>query len=316
MRVFYWPEHKSIPLRETAATVGMFDGVHRGHRAVIETVVSEGRARSLPSIVITFDRHPDQVIADVERPAITSCAHRLRLFERLGADNCLLIRFTRDVAGMEPEAFVREVLCELLGVRLLVLGFNFRFGRGGRGDVKLCSRIGSGLGFDVISVPAVEVCGEVVSSTAIRCAVQGGEFKRAERLLGRPCSVLGTVVPGGGRGMRLGYPTANLDLHNELMPPDGVYAARVLFGGQEWPAAASVGRRETFHHEADAARVVEAHLLDTSVELYGQDLEVTFVELIRPQRDFASEDALRDAIRQDVAKVREVLAGGHDRDPT
>ncbi|MGD2175713.1 MAG: riboflavin biosynthesis protein RibF [Candidatus Brocadiaceae bacterium] len=306
MRVIAWPGDQPESLPCCVATLGVFDGVHLGHARVIERTLAEAGKRACGATIVTFDREPTSLLRAHVQPAITSLDHRVRLFEGMGVDLCVVVNFTEEIARMSAEAFAQEVFRELLGARLLVLGFDCRFGRDREGGPELCRR----LGFGVVTVSPVELHGRPVSSTAIRQAIRAGEFRQAARLLGRPFSLYGTVVHGDGRGRRLGYPTANLDLHNETVPPSGVYASLAYTDGEPLPAVTSVGVRPTFHEEPGAEMVVEVHLIDYEGELYGQDLEVQFVEHLRDQETFGGAGGLRKQIERDVENARMVLARG------
>jgi len=309
MRVLRWPGRAPAePCRRSVVTLGVFDGVHRGHARVIGRVTSEARRRGCVAAVVTFDRHPDRVLHGRSQPAITSLEHRLRLFGRLGVGLCVVVGFSRGVAELSADDFARQVFCDLLHAELVVLGFDCRFGRGARGDVELCRGLGLRLGFDVQSVAPVEVDGRPISSTAIREAVLRGDLKLASELLGRPFSLYGTVVRGDGRGRGLGFPTANLDPGNEAIPPSGVYASRAFVDSAPLPAVTSIGRRQTFHREAGAPLVVEVHLIDRSLELLGHLLEVQLIRYIRAQRAFATPDELRRQIARDIEDARAALA--------
>jgi len=310
MEVFHWPGSGDRVAEASVATLGVFDGVHIGHRAILRRVVGEARKRRITPAVITFDRHPHDVLDAPPEPCITSLEHRLRLFEQLGIGKCLVIRFTRNVARMEAPDFARSVFRDLLGVRLLILGFDARFGRGRAGDVALCRKMSAELGLRAQVVRPVKLAGDIVSSTAIRKAVREADLRRAERLLGRPFSVFGTVVHGAGRGHDLGYPTANLDVHHELLPREGVYATRVCMGGETRNSVTSVGRRETFTSRPRESPVVEVHVLETDLELYEKDIEVQFIRWLRPQERFDSPQALARQIAADVDQARAALRQG------
>ncbi len=308
MRVLRWPAPDATPLKRSVATLGVFDGLHRGHAEVIRCVLAAAGQRSCPSVVVTFDRHPVSVLSGELQPAITSLEHRLRLLEGLGLGVCVVVGFTADVAAMDAKQFARLVFHDLLGAQLVVLGFDSRFGRGGRGGPDLLRELGPELGFGVQVVPPVEVDGEVVSSTAIRRAILEGRFGAAQRLLGRPVSLYGTVVAGDGLGDEVGCRTANLDLHNETIPPDGVYATWAFTDHDPLPSVTSVGRRTTFHPEEGAPRTVEVHLIGREEELYGRDVEVQFVALLRAQRTFGGAKALRQQITRDIRDALDVLS--------
>jgi riboflavin kinase/FMN adenylyltransferase len=310
MRVIRWPPEEPELHECSVATLGVFDGVHRGHAQVIGRTVEAADERGCGAVVITFDRHPGSVVTGRPEPAITSLDHRLRLFEAHGADICLVIRFTKGIAAMSAERFVREILGGRLNAELLVLGFDCRFGAGREGGVELCRRLGEELGFDVEEVPPVIIEGTPVSSTAIREAIQRGDLEHASRLLGRPFSLYGTVVHGDGRGAKLGYPSANLDLHNETVPPTGVYATWAYTDGQPLPSVTSVGRRPTFHPERDAEVVVETHILGFQGDLYGDDVEVQFVERLREQHTYDDVETLKRQMEKDVRRAKQVLEAG------
>ena len=303
MDVLRWPGDRPRPDGRSVATLGVFDGVHVGHAAILRRVVSEARRRSCRAAVVTFDRHPAAMLSAAPQPAITSLSHRTRLFESLGLDVCVVVRFTEAVARMAAVEFARGVFRDLLAAELLVLGEDGRFGRDREGDVALCRE----LGFEVQTVSAVRVAGRRVSSTAIRRAIRAGDFAEAEVLLGRAYSLFGTVVGGQRRGRRLGFPTANLDVHNEAIPPDGVYAAWAFADGEALPAAVSVGRRLTFGPDGDGGPVVEVHLIGRDEDLYGRDIEVRFVRRLRDQEAFPGPGALAAQIARDIEECRRLL---------
>ena len=308
MKVFHWPGEAPPVLPHSVATLGVFDGVHLGHRRILERVLEAEQRLGAPSVVITLDRHPQRAVEGRAEPVITSLEHRLRLFEELGLGYCMVIRFAREVAQMEAADFARTVFRDLLHVRLLVVGFDCRFGRGREGDVALCRKMAGELGMDAMVVHPVAVNGEVVSSTAIRRAIRRADLPRAARLMGRPFSLFGTVVCGAARGRKIGFPTANLDVHNELLPREGVYVSRIFVEGTHRPSVTSVGTQETFREVARSDVVVEVHVLDADLGLHGRDVEVQFVEWLREQRRFPSAQALSEQIAADVAEARRVLA--------
>jgi len=314
MQVVRWPGEQAPSVDGAVVTLGVFDGVHRGHREVIMRVLRMARLRSASSAIVTFDRHPALILSTEQVPAITSLEHRLCLFEGLGLDVCVVLSFTPDLAALSAFDFARTVFRDLLHAEAVVLGFNSRFGHGGKGDASTCREAGRDLGFQVFTAPPVEVAGTPISSTGIRQAILAGQFDRAAALLGRPFSLYGTVVHGDGRGRELGFPTANLDLHNETVPPYGVYACRVLMSGRCMPAVTSIGTRATFHSETGAERVVEVHVIGwRGPLLYGQDIEVQFATALRGQRVFGSAADLKRQMAHDVDDALRMLA---DEDPT
>ncbi len=299
--------------RGCAATIGVFDGVHLGHREVLRRVVAEARRQDAVPAVVTFASHPKAVLVGRTPPAITTLAHRLVLFRRAGIGLTLVLEFSPGLRARSAPDFLREVLVQGLGLRTLVLGFDSKFGRNREGTLSTLEPMARELGVGLVRVPALRLGGRAVSSSAIREAVGLGELERAAAMLGRPPSLLGTVVRGEGRGRRLGFPTANLDLHHELRPPVGVYAGLVLrrpaaaeAGAPLLPAVVNVGRRPTF---GPGELLVEVHLLDWSGDLYGEVLEVFFLACLRGEEAFAGPEELARAIDGDVARARKILTG-------
>lgn len=311
---------RAHPLRgPVAATIGVFDGVHRGHRRVLDELVAWARAGGGESVVVTFDRHPREVLTGARPAALASLEHRLVLLARAGVDAALVLPFDETTASTEAEDFARDVLAGALHARRVLLGANHRFGRGRRGDLALLERLGPELGLEAreLALEPADEEGQVISSTAIRDAIATGRLGDAERMLGRPVTVLGQVVRGDARGRTLGFPTANLDLHHEARPPSGVYAASVAVGaGREPPvegaprslAVVNVGRRPTFHPEAGEA-LVEVHVLDFSGDLYDRTLEVSFLAKLRDERRFSGAAELVAQIAADVREARGRFGG-------
>jgi riboflavin kinase/FMN adenylyltransferase len=292
-----------------AVTVGNFDGVHLGHAALCEAVVREARAASGEAAALTFDPHPSRVLAPERAPAtLTTIAQRAELLAGLGVDRVAVVPFTRELSHVPAEEFARRLLSEALGARVVVVGFNFRFGSGRKGDVTALEVLGRTLGFRVVAVPPVVVDGAPVSSTRVREALARGAVEAAAGLLGRDYFVDGAVIRGVGRGRTLGIPTANLDPVNEILPGGGVYAARVRVPGEAQSVAAvvNVGRRPTF---GGGATLVEAHLLDFEGDLYGRELRVAFAARLRDEQRFSGPDVLKKQIARDVAAARQLLRG-------
>jgi len=289
-----------------SVTVGNFDGVHRGHQALVGEAVSAAREASGTAVVLTFDPHPSRVLSP-ER-ALTSLMtvdQKAEMLAGLGADRLAVLPFTREVSEKSPEAFAREVLVQALGARQVVVGTNFRFGRGREGDVAGLTALGGSLGFAVRAVAPVWHREAPISSSRVREALARGEVAPAREMLGRPFFVDGVVTRGEGRGRGLGIPTANLDVVNETLPRAGVYACRVgLPDGAERAAVANLGRRPTFGGEATT---LEAHLLDFEGDLYGHRLRMAFLERLRDERRFPGPDALVAQIRADIAEARRTL---------
>ncbi len=286
------------------ATVGVFDGVHLGHLAVLQKVIERAEARGVRPVMVTFSAHPKSVLLGHAPATITSLEHRLLLFERAGIQTTLVLPFTDELRELPAEDFVRRILIDGLGLCELVFGFDSKFGKDRSGNPESLGPLADELNMAITEVPPARESGRAVSSTFIREAVQLGDLKRASALLGRPCSLLGTVIPGDQRGRKLGFPTANLRLHHELRPPNGVYAAQLLRREVLMPAVVNIGDRPTFN--ADGTQV-EAHLLDFHGDLYGEVLEVFLIQRLRDEQAFASEHALKEQILSDIIQCREVL---------
>ena len=293
--------------RGAVVSIGVFDGVHLGHQAILAANVERAAALQLRPTVVTFRDHPKQVLLGPAPRTLTSLEHRLELFRRAGIDHTLALAFDEGLRETPAEAFVEQVLEQGLGARHYVLGFDSKFGRDRRGGPELLQSLGHPV--DVVARVAVDK--RAVSSTAIREAVELGDLEGAARMLGRPVSVLGTVVRGEELGRRLGFPTANLDLDHELHPPPAVYACRARVLGQEeapWHlAVTNIGFRPTVSAQAPDAPRIEVHLLDFEGALYGSSLEVEFVRTLREERRFDGLEELTAQIGRDVAAAREVL---------
>lgn len=285
--------------------VGVFDGVHLGHRAVIERAVASAKRSGGTAAVITFDPHPATVLRPDSAPLLlTSTRHKLRLFSALGVTHTLVLPFDTAFASTAPADFVIALAgaCKPLGQ--ICVGENWAFGKGRSGTVALLQLLGLTLRFEAVGVPSVAVNGETVSSTAIRTAIQNGDLSAAASMLGRHFSIFGTVKPGRQLARKLQFPTANIQPECEQLPPDGVYVVEVAHPGGVQPGVANVGLRPTVEANAKE-RLVEAHLLDWHGELTGSDLEVTFLEFLRPEHKFPSIDALAAQIASDVEAARE-----------
>lgn len=292
-------------------TIGVFDGLHRGHQALVEVTVKRAAELGLPAVMMTFDPHPAQVLRPGSHPAeLITLRRKAELAADLGIDVFLVVPFTPDVARIPAEEFVHDVIVGTLHAASVVVGENFRFGRGNAGDVALLTTLGSRFGFTtqglgLVSDPA-SADGVTVSSTLIRAEVAAGDVRAAAEALGRPHRVEGVVVHGDGRGGRmLGYPTANLDVvPGGAVPADGIYAGWFVLGTRRSPAAISVGSNPTFSGQV---RTVEAFVLDENANFYGRRVALDFVERLRDMERFDSVEALITAIGRDVERTREIL---------
>jgi riboflavin kinase/FMN adenylyltransferase len=296
-------------------SIGVFDGVHLGHQAILAENVARARELGAEATVVTFSSHPKEVLIGRAPRTLTTLDHRLALFERAGVGHTLVLPFDEEVRRTSARAFAEELCVRGLDTRHFVLGFDSRFGEGREGDGPFLE----GLGHPVTVVPRVELRQRGVSSTAIREAVELGDLAAAEAMLGRRVAVLGRVVAGNQLGRRLGFPTANLDLQHELHPPVGVYActAAVLEDGRvdgprgRWNAVCNIGFRPTVDGSPAPLPVVEAHLLDFEGDLYGERVELAFVARLRGEQRFPDLAALEARIRADVEAARTLLAEAH-----
>ncbi|MBD3296868.1 MAG: bifunctional riboflavin kinase/FAD synthetase [Candidatus Omnitrophica bacterium] len=311
MDVYHGYRQPGNMLNDPVAAIGMFDGIHLGHKKVIRRVLSHSGS-SHERVIITFDPHPQKVLQpDRTPPRIMSLEHRLHIMEKMGVDAVIIIRFTRRLAAMSPEEFVREVL-GATGVSIVYVGANFHFGSGKTGDTEGLRRIGAEYGIEVRVVEPVKLGASVISSTWLRKLVRSGNLDKAEKILRRPVSVYGTVVRGEARGRALGYPTANIDPHQEVIPPPGVYAVKVDVDGELFNGVLNIGFKPTFYGSKLKKRkepLIEAHIMDFKGALYGRNIEIFFVRKIRRERRFKTEQALRQRIDEDRERALKMLTG-------
>jgi riboflavin kinase/FMN adenylyltransferase len=288
------------------ATIGNFDGQHRGHRALLEIVVATARRLNGTAVVVTFDPHPVRTLAPhVDLKFLTSPEEKLARFEEAGIQDVVFLDFTPAFAALTPAEFASQVLNNGLGLRELFVGEHFSFGKGRAGKVTDLVQLGTQLGFQVHAVPPVKLDGEVVSSTRIRQLIQAGDMPKASRFLGRPYAIGGEVIHGDHRGQSLGWPTANLTVPPErVLPPDGVYAATTLWHDKHMESVAYIGTRPTF---GAGERIIEVYLLDRQLALYGEHITVQFIERLRADMTFESAEALAERIELDVEEARTSL---------
>lgn len=285
----------------SVVTIGNFDGVHLGHRKILDRVRENAARMGLPSVVLTFDPHPRKVLSSPDSlRLITDSRVKCGIFELLGVDVMAVINFTREFASESAEKFIDKWLM-MLSPRAVVVGYDFNFGRGGAGSIDMLKAEGARRGFGVEVTPAFQADGMVVSSSRIRNLVEGGEVELAEKLLGRPYSVLGPVIKGHGRGKRLGIPTANIGTEAELLPCDGVYAGEVALEDKPLPAMVNVGANPTFD---DMYRSVEACILDFDEDIYGREIELRFRRRIRSEIKFSGPEELVAQIEKDKKSIR------------
>lgn len=310
-----------VPLTASAVTIGVFDGVHLGHQALVRRAVERGRALGATPIAYTFDPHPAQVLAPHYAPRmLTAIRERVRLLRALGIEQVVVEPFDRAFAALDADDWVERYLVDRLRARSVVVGFNFSYGGGRAGGPEALARAGARLGFEVEIVPQVVVSTLGVSSTRVREFVLEGNVEGARLLLGRDFALTGTVVRGQERGRQLGIPTANLEPEGEILPANGVYATRVVIDPSDEPSAGAAGapRAPELEHLAvtnigvrptfqGRSVTVESHLLDFSGELYGRRIRVALVGRLRDERKFAGVEALVAEVRADIAAARQIL---------
>jgi riboflavin kinase/FMN adenylyltransferase len=290
----------------------MFDGVHLGHQQVLRQTLEDARELDGMAVAITFDRHPNAVVAPTRTPPlICSLEVKLRCIEALGFPATLLLKFDRALSERPAEEFIRSLISGFSGLHSLCVGSAFTFGHRRQGNVALLKRLGTELGFHVHGLAAVSLDGQMISSTRIRDSIRGGDLDAAGQMLGRPYRLVAKVVPGKQLGNQLGFPTANLEITGLVTPPSGVYAVRAEWPGGSGRGVANLGRRPTIDAGSDVEHA-EVHLLDLSPNLYGKELSVQFVSRLRDEKKFPSIEALKEQIVRDVAAARASFqAGSH-----
>jgi len=288
--------------------IGVFDGVHLGHQAVISTATRHAGSADGAPLVVTFDPHPVKVLRPHNAPhLLTATQHKIALIRDLGVEHLLVINFDKKFAATSPEKFVEELLAHSRPLSEICVGHEWSFGKDRRGNLNLLKGLGAQFDFNVVGIPPVMASGEVVSSTAIRQAVEKGDFPKAAEMLGREYTILGMVTRGDNLGKKIGFPTANLSAHSEQFPPNGVYLAKAWIRGVSYHGVINLGYRPTVS-SGKSERVLEIHLLDFNRDIYGEDVEVRFVSYLRPERKFDSLEALVQQIELDVRRAHELCA--------
>jgi len=283
-------------------TIGSFDGVHRGHMKIVNRVVATARERGGTAALMTLRPHPRKLFDPGNAPkTLTAPGKQAEVLNAAGIDVLYVLPFTHEIAKLDRETFVERIVVGQCAAQHVVVGHDFAFGKGAKGDFAFLQSVAERYGFSVEQIPPFFVDGERVSSSAVRKAVCAADFASAERMLGRRFSMLGTVQRGRGMGHTLGFPTANIPLGDNIVPPNGIYAAEAVVNGTTYAAAVNVGIAPTIPHDRC---VIEAHLLDFSGDLSGTQLELIFHERLRDEAKYESLDALTEAIAADVAQVR------------
>ena len=290
--------------RKVCVAIGVFDGVHLGHQQVIRQTLADARQHEGVPVVITFDRHPNAVVAPGRvPPMLHSLPQKLRAIESLGVANTLLIRFDRAFSEQTGEQFIRSLALDFGHLHSVCVGSEFTFGHKRSGNVALLKQLGAELKFIVHGLAAVSLDGEPVSSTRIREAVRTGDLDSASQMLGREYSIAGSVIRGDQLGRKLGFPTANLDVAGLILPPNGVYAVHARVAGREHRGALNLGLRPTLASPTPRLQC-EVHLLDFAEEIYGEELELTFATKLRDEQKFPDLAALQSQIHRDLAAAR------------
>jgi riboflavin kinase/FMN adenylyltransferase len=293
------------PRKDMLLTIGVFDGVHLGHKHLIAKLKELAQKQGDLSGVITFSQHPREVLSPQTRlPSLTGLEQRLALLQDEGVDIVIPLPFTPRIANLSPKQFL-SLLKEYLKVKGLVVGPDFALGKDRQGDIDALRQLGKEMGFSVTVVPPLRIGGEVVSSTAIRKALADGDMEKAQKLLGRPFRLQGRVVSGDKRGIKLGFPTANLEAApGQALPASGVYACRAHVEGQAYPAMTNIGTRPTF---GGGQQLIEVYLLDYNGDLYGQELAIDIIERLRDEKKFDTAEQLKEQIARDIKQGQTLL---------
>ena len=308
MYVIRAPQELQSGHRKVCLAMGFFDGVHLGHQQIIRQTVADAQRHDALSLVLTFDRHPRSVIAPNRAPSlIYSLPQKIRTIGTLSVETLLLLHFDETLCRQPGELFIRGLARDLKRIHSVCVGANFVFGHNRGGDVEMLGKLGLDLQFTVHSVASLALDGEPVSSTRIRRCIRNGQLDLAGQMLGRAYSIAGIVAPGDRLGHTLGFPTANIDATGLALPPNGVYAVHANLAGKLHRAVLNIGYRPTLQNPHPFLRV-EAHLLDFSSDLYGQELEVIFLEKIRDEIKFPSLDDLCSQITRDITQARQIFA--------
>jgi riboflavin kinase/FMN adenylyltransferase len=295
------------PAKGTVLTVGVFDGVHLGHKRLLSELIRQAKGYGLISGVVTFRQHPQRLFhPESSPPLLTSLTQRIRLFKDEGVEVVIPLSFTLELVQTGARQFI-ELLQKYLKMRRLVLGPDATLGRNQEGNVAALRQLSQGMNFELTIVPQVKIDGEVVSSTAIRRALAEGNIEKANRMLGRYFSIEGSIVSGAGRGTRLGFPTANLEMEPErALPSDGIYASWAYTGERRYRSVTNIGVRPTF---GEVDRIVELHIIDFEGDLYRQRVKIDIIHRLRDEKRFSTTDALQEQMRNDIRQAVSILNG-------
>lgn len=290
-------------VERSVVCLGVFDGVHRGHRNILKAAVRKAHSVKGKSVVLTFWPHPQK------EESLYSLEHRIRLIEELGIDVCIAVNFNKNFSEISALDFVKNILLKKIGACYVYIGENFRFGRGAEGRLETLKKLSKECGFKLKIFKVSKIKNRPISSTYIRTLIKKGDLMAAQKLLMRPVSILGTVIRGASLGRRLGFPTANINPHHEIIPPFGVYAVKVIFEGKRLNGICNIGIRPTFKREDEYSKThIELHVLDFSRDIYGKDLEVQFIKKIRDEKKFNSAVTLIEQIKKDIKIIRKIFS--------
>jgi len=290
-------------IQGSAITVGVFDSVHLGHQRILKRLVEEANRRGLKSLVITFHPHPREVLnPEIKIPFITSLEHRLRLIRSYGVDDVAVIKFTRTFSKISPDDFIKNTLIKKFNAKVFIAGENFLFGRNKSGRMSFLKRANRFSEIEFVAIKPAWFKKDIISSTRIRRAIEKGRLAEASSMLGRPVSILGTVVKGRRIGRDIGFPTANINPHHEAIPPSGVYIVNAKINGKLYKGLLNIGRRPTFGKGLELA--IELHILNFKKDIYGKDVEIIFKRKLREEKKFPSIEALQKQIQKDIQKVK------------
>ena len=292
-------------IKPLIVTIGNFDGVHKGHQKVLRAVKDRAERLRLPSVVYTFEPHPLKIVAPHKSPLLlTTLKEKTELIKASGIDYLILARFTKEFASQHPGEFVEDALVKQLKAKEVWVGHDYAFGKGRTGTIEYLKELGKKFGFKVSVIPARKKRGIVISSSKIREYIRHGKVRDAAGFLGRPYAVSGKVVKGRNIGRHLGFPTANIEIHNELLPKDGIYAVRVMLGNKIYKGAVNIGIAPTFHTNK---RAVEVYIINFKQNIYGKKLKIEFIQRLRGEKTFKSAAGLAIQIKRDVEKVKKIL---------
>lgn len=292
-------------IKSPIVTLGKFDGVHKGHQKVLRAVKDRAAKLKFPSVVYTFEPHPLKIVAPHKSPPLlTTLKEKIELIKASGIDYLILARFTKEFAAQHPGEFAEDVLVKQLKAKEVWVGHDYAFGKGRTGTIEYLKELGKKFGFKVSVIPACKKRGIIISSSKIREYIRHGKVREAAGFLGRPYAVSGKVVKGRNIGRHLGFPTANIEIHNELIPKDGIYAVLALLGNKIYKGAVNIGIAPTFHTNK---RAVEAHIINFKQNIYGKKLKIEFIQRLRGEKTFKSAKGLANQIKRDVEKVKKIL---------